>query len=397
MYTRWSRVLGVGVVAALGFIPFATSRLIPRTADRNKPRFSGAKARYLPGAHVGAEAPTPVAVIDEISLNRTVETKTPLVHKTKYSMGTVYEIAAYDESPAHASAAIDKAFAEIAHLDEVLSNYKPESDLSRLNREGHFHAVKVPTDLYRVIEEALRYSKISDGKFDITVAPLVDLWKAALRGERVPSPEEQAKARECVGYEKVKLILPDEVEFESPCVRIDVGSIGKGYAVDRAADILRANGIHNALIDAGQSSIYAMGAPPGSDAWEVHLRDPSGRVDPVVMLRENSVSTSEQTPGSLLGNKTAGHIIDPANGKPLETQYALSVVVKTGTASDALSTTLLLVGPEKGKAIVNGLADAAAIWVSASGETVRVSTGPEIRVGNAQKGISAAAKNFGKR
>jgi FAD:protein FMN transferase len=172
------------------------------------------------------------------------------------------------------------------------------------------------------------------------------------------------------------------VEFESPCLRIDVGSIGKGYAVDRAVDILRAAGIHDALIDAGQSSIYAMGAPPGQSAWEVHLRDPSGHVDPVVMLSDNSVSTSEQTPPSLLGNQIAGHIIDPQNGKPLATKYALSVVVKTGTASDALSTTLLLLGPDKGKAIVKALPEAAAIWVAPDGTAETVSTGPEILLTN---------------
>ena len=312
----------------------------------------------------------------------TAQTRTPLVHKTKYIMGTVYEIAAYDESPARASAAIDKAFAKIVDLDEVLSNYKPDSALSHLNREAHFHAVKVPPDLYRVIEESLKYSKVSGGQFDISVGPLVDLWKAALRGDRIPTPEEQAKARACVGYEKIKLVPPDQVEFESPCLRIDVGSIGKGYAVDRAVDILRAAGIHDALIDAGQSSIYAMGAPPGQSAWEVHLRDPSGHVDPVVMLSDNSVSTSEQTPPSLLGNQIAGHIIDPQNGKPLATKYALSVVVKTGTASDALSTTLLLLGPDKGKAIVKALPEAAAIWVAPDGTAETVSTGPEILLTN---------------
>jgi FAD:protein FMN transferase len=322
------------------------------------------------------------------------ETKTAPVHKTKYIMGTVYEIAVYDESPERASAGIDKAFAEIVRLDEVLSNYKPESDLSKLNRNGHFHSEKVPADLYRVIEESVKYSKVSGGKFDITVAPLVDMWKAALRGERVPTEEEQEKQRACVGYEKIELIPPDMVEFHSPCLRIDVGSIGKGYAVDRAVDILRANGIKNALVDAGQSSIYGMGTPPGMDAWEVHLRDPSNHVNPTVMLRENSVSTSEQTPASLLGNATAGHIIDPANGKPLETKYALSIVAKTGTASDALSTTLLLVGPGKGKAIVKEVPDAAAIWISAAGETETVTTGPEIRLAGKEQAKAGSEKNL---
>ena len=242
------------------------------------------------------------------------ETKTALVHKAKYIMGTVYEIAVYDDQPARASQAIDKAFREIGRLDAILSNFKPDSDLSRLNRNAHYHAEEVPADLYRVIEESVRYSKVSGGKFDITVAPLVDLWKAALRGARLPTEAEQQKLRACVGYEKIELIPPDRVEFHSPCMRIDVGSIGKGYAVDRAVEILRANGIVNALVDAGQSTIYGMGAPPGKSAWEVHLRDPSNRVDPQVMLRENSVSTSEQTPASLLGIESAGHIIDPENG-----------------------------------------------------------------------------------
>lgn len=308
------------------------------------------------------------------------EVKTPLVHKTKYIMGTVYEIAAYDERPERASQAIEKAFTEIVRLDGVMSNYKPESDLSRLNRDAHYHAEQVPADLYKAIEESVKYSKVSGGEYDITVAPLVDLWKAALRGAQVPTEAEVEKLRACVGYQKIELIPPDRVEFHSPCMRIDLGSIGKGYAVDRAVEILRANGVKNALVDAGQSTIYGMGAPPGKEAWEVHLRDPSNRVDPQVMLSENSVSTSEQTPASLLGNETAGHIIDPETGKPLETKYALSIVAKTGTASDALSTTLLLVGPEKGMPIVKEIADAAAIWVSADGETEMVTTGPEIRL-----------------
>jgi thiamine biosynthesis lipoprotein len=99
------------------------------------------------------------------------------------------------------------------------------------------------------------------------------------------------------------------------------------------------------------------------------------------MLSENSVSTSEQTPPSLLGNATAGHIVDPENGKPLETKYALSVVAKTGTASDALSTTLLLAGPGMGKLMLKNIEDTAAIWVSADGETKIVTTGPRIRLG----------------
>ena len=302
---------------------------------------------------------------------------TSFVHKKKYVMGTVFEIVAYDDSPAHASDAIDKVFQEIVRLDEVMSNYKSDSALSRLNRSAHFHAEVVPPDLYRVIEESLLYSNLSGGKFDISVAPLVNLWKAAMRGEHVPSSAEEERLRRCVGYQNIALIPPDRIEFRSPCLQIDLGAIGKGYAVDRAVEILRSYGVARALINAGGSTIYAMGSPPGQPAWLVHLRDPSKRIDPQIMLCDDSVSTSEQTP-SLLGSNSAGHIVDPETATPSRTEFAVSAIAKTATASDALSTTLLLLGPGKGKALVETRAGAAAIWVSPSGQSEIASSGPQI-------------------
>ena len=303
------------------------------------------------------------------------------VHKKKYVMGTVFEIVAYCESSASVSDAIDKAFQEIVRLDEVMSNYNSASDLSRLNRAAHFHAEVVPPDLYRVIEESLLYSKLSGGKFDISVGPLVNLWKAAMRGVHVPSSAEEERLRRCVGYQNIALFPPDRIEFRSPCLQIDLGAIGKGYAVDRAVEILRSYGVDRALINAGGSTIYAMGSPPGETAWLVHLRDPSKQIDPQVMLRDDSVSTSEQTPPSLLESNSAGHIVDPDTAIPSKTKFAVSVIARTATASDALSTTLLLIGPEKGTPLVKTIADAAAIWISPTGQFETASGGPQILLG----------------
>ena len=156
-------------------------------------------------------------------------------------MGTVFEIAAYAESAEQGSAAIDKALQEIVRMDDLMSNYKPESALSRLNRSAHFHAQKVPPDLYRVIEQALQFSKLSGGKFDITVAPLVNLWKAALSGDSLPSLSQRQQAEECVGYEKIELTPPDQITFRSSCMQLDLGAVGKGYAVDRAGEMLNSS------------------------------------------------------------------------------------------------------------------------------------------------------------
>jgi FAD:protein FMN transferase len=300
------------------------------------------------------------------------------IHKKKFVMGTVFEIVAYDASPARASAAIDDAFQEIVRLDGIMSNYKAGSDLSRLNRAGHFHAEIVPTDLYKVIEESLRYSRLSEGKFDITVGPLVNFWKAIMRGDRAPSSAEEERLRTCVGYEKIVLVPPDLVNLRSPCLQIDLGAIGKGYAVDRAVQVLRSRGISSALVNAGGSTMYSMGCPPGQPAWRVRVRDPSNRIHPEVMMLENSVSTSEQTAPSLLGEDSAGHIIDPETGLPVRTTVAVSAVAKTATASDALSTTLLLLGDKKGRELVNAMLGTAAIWISPDGQVETATSGPQI-------------------
>jgi thiamine biosynthesis lipoprotein len=304
-----------------------------------------------------------------------------LVYKKKYIMGTVFEIAAYDQSPEQASKSIEKAFQEIVRIDDLLSNYKPDSALSNLNRSAHFHAEKVPPDLYRVIDQSIHFSRLSDGKFDISIAPLVDLWKAALRGGDTPTRARLEEVRGCIGYEKIELTPPDQISFRSSCLQLDLGAIGKGYAVDRAAEVLHSLGIRDALINAGGSTILAMGSPPNQTAWLVHLRDPSNKKDPQVMLKDESVSTSEQTAPSLLGNDSAGHIIDPDTGMPLKTVFAVSAVSKTATASDALSTTLLLLGPTKGTALIKNTADVSAIWISQNAQVETAIGGPEIRFG----------------
>jgi thiamine biosynthesis lipoprotein len=300
------------------------------------------------------------------------------VHKKKYLMGTVFDIVAYGEPLSRVSEAVDKAFEEMARLDDLMSDYKAESDLSRLNRMAHFRAQTVPPDLYRIIEESLQYSRLSDGKFDISVGPLAAQWKAAIRGAKPPTAGEQEELHKCVGYQNIELYPPNRVEFRSPCLQIDLGAIGKGYALDRAAEILHVNGVSNALLDAGGSSIYAMGKPPGRESWVLRLKDPSKKMDPQVNLSDSSVSTSEQTHPSALLQTSVGHIIDPEQGMPLHTGLAVSVVAKTATASDALSTTMLLVGPTKGKELVKKISAIAVVWISADGQSQSASSGPQV-------------------
>lgn len=314
-----------------------------------------------------------------LSAAGSVPTAPQFVYRKRYAMGTVFEIVAYSPSVERASRAAGAALSAVCALDRMMTNFDPQSDLSLLDRRGRFRSVAVPPDLYRIIRASLVYSRLSKGKYDVTIGPLAAAWKSAMRGRgQRPSATRIAELKGCVGYRKVQLIPPDHIELHSSCMSLDLGSIGKGYAVDRAVAILRSYGIRNALINAGGSTIYGLGSPPGRAGWKVGLRDPSGRIRPEVLLHNNSVSTSEQAVSSLIDAGQFGHIIDPATGRPLPRNFAVSAVAPTATASDGLSTTLFLVGPKAGSRVVRGLADTAAIWISPNGRSEMCSTGPRI-------------------
>ena len=292
------------------------------------------------------------------------------VHQQRYCMGTMFDILAYHPSRAEAELAVDSAMREIFRLDQVLSTFKADSDLSRLNREGRHGFVAVDSSLYEVIEESLAVSRRSGGAFDVTIAPLLRTWKQAQMGGRRPAAEEIAAARKCVGYGQIETIAPDRIRFHSDCVEIDLGGIGKGYAVDRAIAVLRSAGIQRALVNGGSSSIAALGAPPGQRGWAVRMGPDSATR--TFLLRDSTISTSHQSalafsfaPGSL------GEILDPHSGQPSEARMAVSVVTGSATVGDALSTALVVLAAPEADRLLAQYEDVSAVWVSDTGEPKR--------------------------
>jgi thiamine biosynthesis lipoprotein len=296
-----------------------------------------------------------------------------LVHRQKYAMGTVFEVVTYSDSPERANEILDQALHEAVRLDNVMSDYKSDSELSKLNRTAYLAPQPVSPDLYRVIETSLEYSQRSDGEFDITVGPLVNYWKAVMRGEIAESHSQVATLRSCVGFGNVLLTPPNQVAFRCPSLKVDLGAIGKGYAVDRIVELLRSRGISNALVNAGGSTFFGIGTPRGANGWPVSLKSGSGEGQQIILLND-SVSTSEQSAASQLGDRATGHIIDPKTGKPLMTAATVSVLAPTATGSDALSTTLLLLGPENGKHLIQESTQCGAIWRFPSGKIETVSS-----------------------
>ena len=292
------------------------------------------------------------------------------VHAQRYTMGTMFDVAAYHSSAPQAERAIERALAEVVRLDHVMSHYEPDSDLSKLVDEGRTAAVRVDPALYDVLGQSVDLSRRSGGSFDVTIGALVRLWQAAQTDGRTPAPEVIAEARRCVGYGKLQLEPPDLVRIDSNCLLIDLGGIGKGYAVERAIRILREAGIRDAVVNAGQSSIAAIGHQPERAGWLVDL-GVRGTEAGEIELRDSSISTSRQARIPVLGgNRGYGDIIDPARGRPVASSMTVIVRMASATHADALSTTLLLMPIEQGKRLLDTFPGAGALWLSETGRIV---------------------------
>jgi thiamine biosynthesis lipoprotein len=287
-------------------------------------------------------------------------------------MGTEAELFLYADDGARAQGLFEAAFAEMERVEEALSLYRPASELSRINREAGAQAVTTDPEVFGLIHEALEFSARTEGAFDITVGPLMRAWGFFQGKGRRPAERELEGARRSSGWEKVELNLEARsVRFLIPGVELDMGGMGKGWALDRAGRVLRELGVTAALLSLGKSSYLALGAPPGARGWLVTVTDPDapGRVLSEVYLRDRALATSGSRENSFaLDGKRYGHIIDPRTGMPA-TGGTIQVTVTGATAArtDVLSTALFVLGPRAGKDALTADPGARGLFVMEAG------------------------------
>ena len=217
------------------------------------------------------------------------------VEASHEAMGTIFTVVMYGRDRTFLSEVMEQVFQEVDRIDQQMSNYKPESELSTINREAAVHPVVVEPKLFQLLEVCVRRSEETGGAFDVTVGPLMKSWGFFRGRGRLPTPAELAQIFKHVGYQHIKLDPARRtLRFDEPGVEIDLGGIAKGYAVDRAVDVLRSNGITSALVSSGMSSIYALGSPPGGHGWKISLRSPYDphKAGDVFHLQNWSLSTS---------------------------------------------------------------------------------------------------------
>ena len=282
------------------------------------------------------------------------------------AMATRFEILLHGEDEVRLRAAGEEALDEVERLEAHLSLYRPSSEISRVNARASLESVRVEPSLFRLLQHAQMLHRECGGAFDITVAPLVRCWGFMGGMGRMPDEEEIAEARARVGMEHVALGEDDfTVQFLQDGMKLDLGAIGKGYAVERAAEILREAGVASALVHGGTSTVHAVGSPPDAEAWKVAVQSPEAKTTSarelsqadaslqslgdgllaVVPLKDEAMSVSAVHGRSFVAEeKTYGHVIDPRTGCPAQNALLAAVVLPSATETDALSTALLTLG-----------------------------------------------------
>lgn len=303
----------------------------------------------------------------------------PAVQLACHAMATRFELVLHGDDPIRLRAAGEEAIEEIHRLEARLSFFRPDSEIAAINREAALHPVRVTPEVFHLIRHALQFSRVSGGAFDITVAPLMRVWGLKDGKGRPVAAREIEALRSVVGADLVSLDEARlEVRFERAGVMLDLGSIGKGYALDRAAEVLRELGVARALLHGGTSTVIGIGGPPELDAWKIAIERPSiaiasapendsggparriGSALPgqavdapsapplaVVPLRDESLSVSAVWgKGFEADGRFYGHVIDPRTGWPVSRALLAAVALPSATESDALSTALLVRGSE---------------------------------------------------
>jgi len=262
------------------------------------------------------------------------------LEKSADAMGSTFTVELYGYDRVNMEAAADAALDEARRLDELLSNYKPESEWSQVNQHAGEKPMKISPELFQLLSACLDYSRQSEGAFDITVGPLMKVWGFYKGTGHLPHRPEVEAAMARVGYRHLHLNAgTGTVWFDRPGVELDPGGIGKGYAVDRMADILRRRGVTTALVAGSDSSIYGIGAPPGRpQGWAVDIRDPWNHSKTVaeVSLKDMSMSTSGSYEKFFQAEgRIWAHIMDPRTGYPAQGTVAVSVVAPRTIDSEA--------------------------------------------------------------
>jgi thiamine biosynthesis lipoprotein len=282
-------------------------------------------------------------------------------------MGTRFRIVLFAADEALAKKAAKAAFARVAELNAIMSDYQPTSELMRLCEKSGGPPVEVSVDLFEILKKSAEFAELTDGAFDVSISPVVRLWRKARRTREMPKAEDIKKALELVDYRKIKLDAKGRtVQLLLMGMMLDLGGIAKGYAADAALLVLRQHGITRALVAAG-GDIAVSNAPPEAPGWKIGiapLKNPDAPPTHYLLLKNAGVSTAGDAEQFVeIDGKRFSHIIDPKTGLGLVGRRSVTVIAPNATISDGMDTGLCVLGVDRGLKIIENREDVAALFV----------------------------------
>lgn len=319
-----------------------------------------------------------VAALAIVALASSASQGTQRFESVEPYMGTLVRVSVYAPDEQTAKNAFRAAFDRIHALDEILSDYRPDSELNQIATTAVRHPVRVSDDLFAVLSASQQLAKATGGAFDVTQGPVIRLWREARKIHQLPDPAALREAASRGGYRKLHLDANGRtVTLDTAGMQLDVGGIGKGYAASAALDALSTLGIESALV-AVSGDLAFSAAPPGQRGWRIAVQSsdpPAPGVPAALELSNAAVSTSGNSAQHVdIDGRRYSHIVDPASATALVDDLTVTVVARRGADADSLATAVSVLGPQRGLALIESRPDASALITRRIGDDVQVLT-----------------------
>lgn len=297
-----------------------------------------------------------------------------LVKRKMTLMGSVFDISVVASDSVQANVAIDRGVEEISRIENLISEWRPETQISQVNKNAGIQPVRVDREVFDLTKRAIAYSKMSGGAFDISIAAMDKLWRYDGSMTAMPAPDAVQKSVAKVGYEYVILdSLNSTIYLSRPGMKIGFGSIGKGYAADKCRELLKGSGITGGIVNAS-GDLSAWGEQPRRKPWAIGINNPfkAGRMVKVLKIHTGAVATSgSYEKYAEIGGKRYSHIINPKTGYPSTGLTSVTISGPSAEFANALSTSIMVIGVKKGIELVKRFPDYSYVLLTDGGQVIQ--------------------------
>ncbi len=295
-----------------------------------------------------------------------------LIKETRFLMGTLFDITVSHPDVEQARTAIDKAFDEIQRIERLTSNFSSKSEITKINQNAGKQAYPVSSELYTLLQKSIRYSRLANGTFDVTIGAIRDLWKFENEIGTVPEPETIIRLLPLVDFRNISLEENEQVRLKIKGMKLDLGAVAKGYAVDRGIDVLKKYNIYNAILNGG-GDLKSIGEKSPGVPWKIGVRHPRKPSDIIASLdgKNNAIATSGDYQKYFVKDGIRyHHILDPATGMQAQGLRSVTIIAKEAMFADAMATAVFVMGAEQGMKFIESQSQLEGVIITEDGKKI---------------------------